>query len=119
MEILRTNKELSKIELYNMTVSPEIKTAKSLEDGATFTVDAAVNFTDQNKNGNAVEILSIRTTEGDVYAVQSSTFRRSFDLINDVITGGNGWTPEQFTIKKISGVSKGGREFIDCVLVGF
>ena len=117
MEIMKTNKELNKIELYNMTGSPEIKTAKSLDDGTLLTIDAAVNFTDTNKDGNVVEILTIRTTDGDVYAVQSSTFRRSFDFINDVITEGNGWTPNPFTIKKISGISKGGRDFIDCVLV--
>lgn len=55
-------------------------------------------------------MLSIITPEKKVYSCQSATFKRSISDIHSVMET----TP--FTVIKISGKTKAGRDFINCVL---
>ena len=53
--------------------------------------------------------MSIITTDNSVYSTQSVTFKRSIKDIEDFMQF-------PFTVMKISGQSKAGRNFVDCVL---
>ena len=90
-----------------MTKNPEIKVIKNLEDGDTIEVQNFCIYEDDEKD---VTILSIMDSTGEVFACQSSTFRSNFLDIADIYDG------ETFTIKKISGKTKAGRDYINCTL---
>lgn len=108
IEIKKTSRELTKVEKYLMTVSPEIKTVKSIEDGGIIKVKAYLEFTDTKEDGEEVELLSILDENNQAYSAQSPTFKKSFYDIVDIFEDG-------FSIKKITGTSKSGRDFVDCV----
>nr|DAD93571.1 MAG TPA: ssDNA binding protein [Podoviridae sp. ct2nF21] len=109
--ITNTSKEYTPVERYLMTVSPTIKTAKTLEDGDVINVAGYLEFLDEKEDGTVTELMSIITTDNEVYSTQSPTFKRG---IKDIVTAMQGCFP--FPIKKISGESKAGRKFVDCVL---
>ena len=109
--IKETSREFTAVEKYLMTSSPDITTMKNLADGEKIVVDGFLTFDDvKDKTGEIIEILSIITPEKKVYSCQSATFKRSIADINEVMET----TP--FTIIKISGKTKAGRDFINCVL---
>ena len=106
-----TSRELTPVEKYLMTTSPDITSMKDVADGEKITVDGYLTFDDvKEKTGEVVEVLSIITPEKKVYSCQSATFKRSISDIHDVMET----TP--FTVIKISGKTKAGRDFINCVL---
>ena len=107
--ITNTTKEFTEIEKYLMTTAPTIKTAKTLQDGDVINVAGYIEFVDEKEDGTTVEIMSIITTDNDVYSTQSVTFKRSIKDIESLLKF-------PFPVKKISGVSKAGRNFVDCVL---
>ena len=109
--ITNTSKEYSPVERYLMTVAPTIKTAKTLEDGDVINVAGYLEFVDEKEDGSTAELMSIITTDNEVYSTQSATFKRS---IKDIETAMQGCFP--FPVMKISGESKAGRKFVDCVL---
>lgn len=106
-----SNTEYNEIEKYLMTISPAIESMKNLPDGLKIPVKKYMLFEDVKENtGEVVEILSILTTDNKVYSSQSETVKRSFyDIVN--IMG-----DKPFTIIKISGKTKAGRDFINCIL---
>lgn len=53
--------------------------------------------------------MSIITTDNAVYSTQSLTFKRSIKDIEVIMQF-------PFPVKKISGQTKAGRNFVDCVL---
>lgn len=108
--ITNTTKEFTAVERYLMTVAPTIKTAKTLEDGDVINVAGYLEFVDEKDDGSTTELMSIITTDNEVYSTQSVTFKRS---IKDIETAMQGFP---FPIKKISGQSKAGRKYVDCVL---
>ena len=110
MEIMKKSAEFSKKEQYKMTQSPAIKKMKDVV-GVVMDVKAFCLYADENSDGKQVEILSIMTADGDVYATNSPTFKRDFDKIAELMDG------EDFAIEVISGTSKAGRDFITCTLV--
>ena len=110
IRILETSKEFTEIEQYLMTKSPAIVSLKDVEDGTSITVDGVLTFEDEKENGEVVDIMSIITPDSRVYSCQSKTFKRS---INDIATIMHG---KPFPIKKISGKTKAGRDYIDCIL---
>ena len=61
-------------------------------------------------NGDVQSIVSIITPDKKVYSGQSATFRQSLKDIEDVMDG------EKFSIIKISGKTKAGRDYINCTL---
>ena len=107
--ITNTTKEFTAIEKYLMTKAPTIKSVKSLQDGDVIIVAGYLEFVDEKDDGTTAELMSIITTDNSVYSTQSVTFKRSIKDIEDIMQF-------PFTVMKISGQSKAGRNFVDCVL---
>lgn len=109
--IKATSREFTIVEKYLMTTSPDMTSMKDVADGEKIEVDGYLTFEDvKEKTGEVVEVLSIITPEKKVYSCQSATFKRSISDIHSVMET----TP--FTVIKISGKTKAGRDFINCVL---
>lgn len=107
--ITNTTKEFTAIEKYLMTKAPTIKTVKTLQDGDVINVAGYIEFVDEKDDGTSTDIMSIITTDNVVYSTQSVTFKRSIKDIETIMQF-------PFPVKKISGQSKAGRNFVDCVL---
>lgn len=111
IKITNQTKEFTAIEKYLMTKAPTIKTVKTLEDEDVINVAGYLEFVDEKEDDTTDEIMSIITPENTVFSTQSVTFKRS---IKDIETVMEGQFP--FPVKKISGQSKAGRKYVDCVL---
>jgi hypothetical protein len=111
VEIKTVSREFTEVEQYLMTIAPAIQSLKDVEDGTHITVDGVLEFTDIKENtGESVDIMSIITPDKQVYSCQSTTFKRSIHDISNIMKD------KQFTVIKTSGVTKSGRDFINCVL---
>lgn len=110
IRIYDSSKEFTEIEQYLMTKSPAIVSMKDVEDGTSIIVDGVLNFEDEKDDGEVVDIMSIITPDSKVYSCQSKTFKRSIIDIANIMHG------KPFPIKKISGKTKAGRDYIDCTL---
>lgn len=104
------SRDFTEVEQYLMTKNPGITSMKDVEDGTSIKVDGVLTFTDTKDNGESVDILSIITPEKEVYSCQSATFKRSLNDIIEIMH------EKEFSVKKISGTTKAGRPYIDCVL---
>lgn len=109
MQIYENSREFTKVEIYLMTSSPDVISLKNVDE-TPIPVDGYILFKDKNQDGEETDILSIITPDKKVYACQSQTFKRSFLEIFELMGG------EAFSIIKKSGVTKAGRDFINCVL---
>ena len=109
IKVTNQTQEYTDIENYLMTKAPSIKTVKTLEDGDVINVAGYLEFVDEKEDGTTVELMSIITTDKAVYSTQSVTFKRSIKDIEAIMQF-------PFPVKKISGQSKAGRKFVDCVL---
>ena len=107
--ITNTTKEFTAIEKYLMTTAPTIKTVKTLQDGDVINVAGYLEFIDEKEDGTSAELMSIITIDNAVYSTQSATFKESIKDIETIMQF-------PFPVKKISGESKAGRKFVDCVL---
>lgn len=110
VEIKEMSREFTKVEKYLMTTAPDIEPLKNIADGESIPVDGYIIFDDIKDDGDVQEILSIITPDKKVYSGQSETFRRSLSDIEKVMEG------EKFSIIKISGKTKAGRDYINCTL---
>ena len=111
IEIKTVSREFTEVEQYLMTIAPSIHSIKDIEDGTHITVDGVLEFTDIKENtGEVVDVMSVITPDKQVYSCQSATFKRSIRDISNIMKG------KQFTVIKTSGVTKSGRDFINCVL---
>lgn len=110
VEIKEMSREFTKVEKYLMTTAPDIEPLKNIEDGKSIPVDGYIIFNDVKDSGDAQEIVSIITPDKKVYSGQSSTFRQSLKDIESVMDG------EKFSVIKISGKTKAGRDYINCIL---
>lgn len=111
INIKETSREFNKIEKYLMTLAPDIKALKDITDGTSVAVDGFLVFEDiDEESGKSNEILSIITPDKRVYSGQSATFARSLRDIDFVMDG------QKYSIQKISGKTKAGREYINCTL---
>lgn len=110
IEIKEMSREFTKVEKYLMTIAPDIESLKNVEDGESIPVDGYLIFTDIKDNGDTQVILSIITPDKKVYSGQSATFRQSLKDVESVMDG------EKFSIVKISGKTKAGRDYINCTL---
>ena len=111
VEIKSSSKELNKVEKYMMTASNQGTSMKEVPDNAELQVKiwAIVNRTNED-TGETVELLSIFDGKA-VYMAQSKIFLKSFNDIASIMDG------EDYKIRKISGTTRSGREYIDCQLV--
>lgn len=109
IKVTNQTKEFTEIEKYLMTTAPTTKTVKTLQDGDVINVAGYLEFVDEKEDGTTAELMSIITTDKAVYSTQSVTFKRSIKNIEAVMEF-------PFPVKKISGQSKAGRKYVDCVL---
>lgn len=114
VEIKEMSRDFSNVEQYLMTVAPNIQSLHKVEDGTKIAVSGFLVFTDVKEDGEIAEILSIITPDKKVFSCQSKTFKQSFSDINTIMTGDGENRP--FTVIKISGKTKNGRDYINCVL---
>lgn len=113
MTILKTSRDFTNVEKYLMTQDPGIMSVKDVPDSTSMDVSGYLLYEDQNAKGETSELLSvIGSVDGTtkVWCCQSATFKRSFDQMFELFEG------EPFTIIKTSGVSKSGKNYVDCQL---
>lgn len=110
IKVTNQTREFTAVEKYLMTKAPTIKTIKTLQDGDVISVAGYLEFVDEKEDGTSAELMSIITTDNVVYSTQSVTFKRSIKDIEAVMQ------EFPFPVKKISGTSKAGRKYVDCVL---
>lgn len=108
--INNTSRDFTEVEQYLMTLDRGIKPLKDVEDNTSIPVAGYLTFTDEKENGDSVNILSIITPDNEVFSCQSTTFKRSFDNITNIMHD------KQFSVVKVSGTTKNGRPYIDCAL---
>ena len=111
MQIINSSANLSVKEMYHLTMNPNTAKMKDCK-GQRIEFVAWALYQDVNrKSGELMDILAIRTPEGETFATNSPTF------INDFISMWELFTNMGETVKAIevtSGTSKAGREFITC-----
>lgn len=111
MKIVNESKQFDKVDKYLMTAGKGAISMKDVADGTSIPVAGYLEFVDEKDDGTESEILAIITeSRGQVYSTQSKTFKRSLLEILEVMG------EEPFTIKKISGITKAGRPYVDCEL---
>lgn len=111
MTITKTSKELSKKDIYKLTLDPAMKKMKDFT-GSSIDVYAFCLYTDFNsKDNKEVEVLSVMDKDGTVFATNSPTFKKDFMNIAEIMEN------DDYSIGIISGTSNAGREFITCTLL--
>lgn len=110
----KSSESFTKAELYRMTKSPSIVSVKSVADGTTMTPIGWLTFDDENNKGEVSHMMSIIGVGEDdqevVWSCQSQTFKDNFMDLWELFKGDN------FKIKKLSGKTKAGREYVNCDL---
>ena len=104
------SRDFTEVEQYLMTLDRGIISLKDVEDKTSIPVAGYLTFTDEKDNGDSVDILSIITPNNEVFSCQSTTFKRSFNNIVNIMHD------KSFSIIKVSGTTKAGRPYIDCAL---
>lgn len=104
------SRELTKKEQYKMTLDNGIQSCKDIPDGTVIEVDAYCEFEDTKDNGETETVFSVLATDGSVYACTSKTFARNVREIADIYTEDG--VVEKFSIAKMSGKTKAGKDFI-------
>lgn len=100
--------ELDQRTIYKMMKSPDVKKMSDAE-GSILEVAAWVAYNDvDSRTGEIREILTIQTTDGEMFGTVSGVFQREFKDIVKFFGDDVG------SIKVISGKSKAGRNFITC-----
>lgn len=105
---------VSAFDLYKLVQSPERKKMTDIK-GQTIELDKWVLYTEPDKDGKEMSMLSISTVDGNTYCTNSATFCRSFE--SAVATFAQ-FGEEFHSIQIVTGTSKNGRDYIDCVVVG-
>ena len=112
VKITNKSQEFSNLEVYNMTKSHKLNTLKNLEDGEKLEVAGFMEWEDVNEEtGEATELMSLLTTDGDTYVTQSDTFKRDFFDIVEIFEH-----KFPITIEHGVGKSKAGREYHYCAV---
>ena len=95
---------------YKMMKSPEVK-KMSEADGSVLEVKSWIQYIDtDSKTGEQKEVLTIATTDGEMFGTISVTFLREFlDIVNF-------FGDDVGMIRVVSGKSKAGRNYITCTV---
>lgn len=114
MEIVKASANLTPKDIYKLTMSPAAMKMKEVV-GQRVEIAAYAVYKDVDKKNpeNTQTILSIQTPEGEIFATNSPTF---IDEFTKMINFFDGYGEAVKAIAVISGVSKGGREFISCTI---
>ena len=108
MEILVTNKELTKEETYYLTKAQDTQKMTEAVD-STVDILAWALYTDKNTDGIEGELFSMLTDDGVTYATNSPTFIRAIRDMLDI------FEPSEIKRLKIfTGTSKNNRTFVTC-----
>lgn len=111
INIKEMSRDFSEVEQYLMTIAPSIVSVKDLPDETHIVVDGILTFEDvKESTGEMVNVMSIITPDKEVFSCQSATFKRSISDIKNIMGD------KPFTVIKVSGKTKAGRDFINCVL---
>ena len=105
-------------ERYALTKSPKIQRMSDVV-GSVIAVKAYALYTDEDKDGNPRDILSLMDQDGDVYATNSVSFIREFADIVSMCEQCDGLdlTEALSSIEIMSGTSKAGRTYLTCAMV--
>ena len=111
MELVKKFPEtLDNRSVYKLLKSPEIK-KMSDADGSILEVAAWIVYKDyDSRTDEQREILTLATTDGEMFATVSSTFMKEFAEIVKYFGDDVG------AIKVVSGKSKAGRTYITCTV---
>ena len=104
----------SSFDLYKLVQSPERKKLTDIK-GQTIELDKWVLYTEPDKDGKEMKLLAMTTVDGLAYCTNSATFCRSFE---SAVTMFAQFGEEFHKIQVVTGTSKNGRDYIDCVVVG-
>ena len=110
MNIIKGSREFNKVEIYKMTQDQGAVSVKDVPDGTILPVSGYLLYEDVDHRGETHELLSVLGEDGEVWTCQSATFKRSFKQMADL------FEDEPFSIKKMSGVSKANKDYVDCCL---
>lgn len=109
IKITEKSREFTPVEVYLMTKDAGITSVKDIDDMENIPVSGWLTFTDEKDNGEIAEILSIITPDNKVCSTQSKTFKTSFFDIASIMDS-------DFAIIKVSGTTKAGRPYVNCIL---
>lgn len=112
--IAKSANVVSAFDLYKLVQSPERKKLTDIK-GQTIELDKWVLYTEPDKDGKEMNLLALSAVDGTAYCTNSATFCRSFE--SAVATFGQ-FGEEFHSIQIVTGTSKNGRDYIDCVVVG-
>lgn len=110
MTIIKASRDFNKVELYKMTQDQGAASVKDVPDGTILPVSGYLLYEDVNHKGETHELLSVLGEDGTVWTCQSATFKRSLTQMADL------FEEEPFSIKKMSGVTKTNKDYVDCCL---
>ena len=113
-KIIESSGELTGVEKYLLTMTPNVTLLKDVADGGTIKVSKWCRYIESKEDKDDVTILSILTEDNKVLSTNSETFYKSFSDIADLVADCEGEVP--FVIEKFSGTSKAGRSFLNCCL---
>lgn len=106
MKVIAKSNNLKPQELYQMVNGNDIKRMRDVA-GETLKLAGWLIFEDEKPDGEVSTIVTIRTTEGEIYATNSPSFLRCFESMTaffDTLSA----------IKVVSLTSKKGRQYITC-----
>lgn len=107
--IIKKSRELSKQEIYLLTMNPKADSVKN-HISERVEVSAWLLFEDADKKTGAVhQVLSVLTPENEVFTTISPTFQADFMNMAELFNN-------EFAFEIISGKSKADREFVTCAL---
>ena len=110
MTTIKASREFNKVEVYKMTQDQGALSVKDVPDGTTLQVSGYLLYEDVDHKGENHELLSVLGEDGTVWTCQSATFKRSLTQMAEL------FEDEPFSIKKMSGVTKANKEYVDCCL---
>ena len=110
MNIIKGSREFNKVEVYKMTQDQGAQSVKDVPDGTVLPVSGYLIYEDVDHKGEPHELLSVLGEDGTVWTCQSATFKRSFTQMAEL------FEDEPFSIKKMSGVTKSDKDYVDCCL---
>ena len=111
MEIIRKTPNLTAGDLFSLTKGSQVRMLKDAK-GETLDIYQYVLYKDDQSDGSTVTVLSLKTTEGAMYATNSGTFIRNFVDIRAMYESCGEEAPTRFRVG--SAKSKAGREYLTC-----